>query len=238
MKDERILALIDLQSVVTQKYTLYRNHEAIPDRLEQLRTEIQKAEEVLTTTRKAVEENQAQISRFHKETQQTNEKLTSLQAKLNQVKTTKEYEARQKEIKAQRERLSELDKAIQEAESKTAELTVVAEKAEQDLNSAKERVQPEIKDLEAASVLYEQELGQIAEQERARRENIPGEILQRIDRLVLLRSGMAVVPVSDDCCGGCGVHLSPQVIQLAKRGLDLIQCDRCSSYIYWDDEQS
>lgn len=238
MKDERILALIDLQSVVTQKYTLYRNHEAIPDRLEQLRTEIQKAEEVLTTTRKAVEENQAQISRFHKETQQTNEKLTSLQAKLNQVKTTKEYEARQKEIKAQRERLSELDKAIQEAESKTAELTVVAEKAEQDLNSAKERVQPEIKELEAASVLYEQELGQIAEQERARRENIPGEILQRIDRLVLLRSGMAVVPVSDDCCGGCGVHLSPQVIQLAKRGLDLIQCDRCSSYIYWDDEQS
>ncbi len=238
MKDERILALIDLQSVVTQKYTLYRNHEAIPDRLDQLRTEIQKAEEVLTTTRKAVEENQAQISRFHKETQQTNEKLTSLQAKLNQVKTTKEYEARQKEIKAQRERLSELDKAIQEAESKTAELTVVAEKAEQDLNSAKERVQPEIKDLEAASVLYEQELGQIAEQERARRENIPGEILQRIDRLVLLRSGMAVVPVSDDCCGGCGVHLSPQVIQLAKRGLDLIQCDRCSSYIYWDDEQS
>ncbi len=238
MKDERILALIDLQSVVTQKYTLYRNHEAIPDRLEQLRTEIQKAEEVLTTTRKAVEENQAQISRFHKETQQTNEKLTSLQAKLNQVKTTKEYEARQKEIKAQRERLSELDKAIQEAESKTAELTVVAEKAEQDLNSAKERVQPEIKELEAASVLYEQELGQIAEQERARRENIPGEILQRIDRLVLLRSGMAVVPVSDDCCGGCGVHLSPQVIQMAKRGLDLIQCDRCSSYIYWDDEQS
>lgn len=238
MKDERILALIDLQSVVTQKYTLYRNHEAIPDRLEQLRAEIQKAEEVLTTTRKAVEENQAQISRFHKETQQTNEKLTSLQAKLNQVKTTKEYEARQKEIKAQRERLSELDKAIQEAESKTAELTVVAEKAEQDLNSAKERVQPEIKELEAASVLYEQELGQIAEQERARRENIPGEILQRIDRLVLLRSGMAVVPVSDDCCGGCGVHLSPQVIQLAKRGLDLIQCDRCSSYIYWDDEQS
>lgn len=238
MKDERILALIDLQSVVTQKYTLYRNHEAIPDRLDQLRTEIQKAEEVLTTTRKAVEENQAQISRFHKETQQTNEKLTSLQAKLNQVKTTKEYEARQKEIKSQRERLSELDKAIQEAESKTAELTVVAEKAEQDLNSAKERVQPEIKDLEAASVLYEQELGQIAEQERARRENIPGEILQRIDRLVLLRSGMAVVPVSDDCCGGCGVHLSPQVIQLAKRGLDLIQCDRCSSYIYWDDEQS
>lgn len=238
MKDERILALIDLQSVVTQKYTLYRNHEAIPDRLEQLRAEIQKAEEVLTTTRKAVEENQAQISRFHKETQQTNEKLTSLQAKLNQVKTTKEYEARQKEIKSQRERLSELDKAIQEAESKTAELTVVAEKAEQDLNSAKERVQPEIKDLEAASVLYEQELGQIAEQERARRENIPGEILQRIDRLVLLRSGMAVVPVSDDCCGGCGVHLSPQVIQLAKRGLDLIQCDRCSSYIYWDDEQS
>ncbi len=238
MKDERILALIDLQSVVTQKYTLYRNHEAIPDRLDQLRTEIQKAEEVLTTTRKAVEENQAQISRFHKETQQTNEKLTSLQAKLNQVKTTKEYEARQKEIKAQRERLSELDKAIQEAESKTAELTVVAEKAEQDLNSAKERVQPEIKELEAASVLYEQELGQIAEQERARRENIPGEILQRIDRLVLLRSGMAVVPVSDDCCGGCGVHLSPQVIQLAKRGLDLIQCDRCSSYIYWDDEQS
>lgn len=238
MKDERILAIIDLQSVISVKYNLYRNHEAIPDRLEQLRAEIQKAGEALTTARKADEENQSHISRFHKETQQTNEKLSSLQAKLNQVKTTKEYEARQKEIKAQRERLAELEKAIQEAESKTAEFNSAAEKAEQDLAAVKERVQPEIDDLEAASVQYEEELNRIAEQEHSKRENIPNEILQRIDRLVLMRSGMAVVPVSDDCCGGCGVHLSPQVIQLAKRGLDLLQCDRCSSYIYWDDDQS
>ena len=236
MKDERLLALIDLQAVITRKYNLYRTHETIPDRLEQLRAEIQQAEEKLANAQKAIKENQSYLSRSRKEIQQSEEKLTALQAKLNQVKTTREYESRQKEIKSQRERTVELEKGVGEAEGKLAELQAVVDTAVLELEGVKGRVQPEIKQLEAESVEYERELGEIMVLEREKREAVPSSILERIDRLVMLRQGMAVVPVGDGCCGGCGVQLSPQTIQVAKRGLDLLQCDRCSSYLYWDEE--
>lgn len=237
MKDERLLALIELQSVITRKYNLYRTHETIPERLEQLRAEIHQAEEKLANAQKAIKENQSYLSRSRKEIQQSEEKLTSLQAKLNQVKTTREYESRQKEIKTQRERTVELEKGVGEAEGKLSELQAVVDAAAEELEGVRGRVQPEIDQLEAESVEYERELGEIMVLEREKREAVPSSILERIDRLVLLRQGMAVVPVADGCCGGCGVHLSPQTIQVAKRGLDLLQCDRCSSYLYWDEEE-
>ncbi len=237
MKDERLLALIELQSVITRKYNLYRTHETIPERLEQLRAEIHQAEEKLANAQKAIKENQSYLSRSRKEIQQSEEKLTSLQAKLNQVKTTREYESRQKEIKTQRERTVELEKGVGEAEGKLSELQAVVDAAAEELEGVRGRVQPEIDQLEAESVEYERELGEIMVLEREKREAVPSSILERIDRLVLLRQGMAVVPVADGCCGGCGVQLSPQTIQVAKRGLDLLQCDRCSSYLYWDEEE-
>ena len=43
MKDERILALIELQKIVTEKYNLIRNHEAVPARLEELESAISEA---------------------------------------------------------------------------------------------------------------------------------------------------------------------------------------------------
>lgn len=237
MKDERLLALISLQTYITKRYELYRTHETIPDRLEQLRGEVRQAEEKLAAAQKAIKENQSFLSRSRKEVQQSEEKMNTLQSKLNQVKTTREYESRQKEIKSQRERSVELEKGIGEADSKLAELQAVVDAATQELESVKERVQPEINELEAESAKYDLELGEIMAIEREKREPIPSSILERLDRLVLIRQGMAVVPVSDGCCGGCGVQLSPQTIQVAKRGLDLIQCDRCSSYLYWDEDE-
>ncbi len=237
MKDERLLALINLQAVINKKYSLYRTHETIPERLEQLRNEVKQAEEKLTNAQKAIKDNQTYLSRSRKEIEQSEEKMTSLQSKLNQVKTTREYESRQKEIKSQRERTTELEKGVGDAEGKLSELQAVMDSMAKELEGVKERVQPEIDQLEAESAEYERELGEIIIVEREKREAVPSAILERVDRLIMLRQGLAVVPVSDGCCGGCGVQLSPQTIQVAKRGLDLLQCDRCSSYLYWDEEE-
>jgi predicted nucleic acid-binding Zn-ribbon protein len=237
MKDERLLALIDLQSIITRKYNLYREHEAIPGRLDQLRSQIAEAEAKLEAAQKAVADNQQSITRSHKDIQFTQEKLTTVQAKLNQVKTTREYESRQKEIKQQRDHLSDAGKYVVEAEAKTAALEVESANAQQELDALNARLRDEIEELEKASAVYEEQLETILSEELEKKQPIPSDILSRVEKLVLLRGGLAVVPVHEGCCGGCGIHLSPQMIQVAKRGLDLMQCDRCSSYLYWDGEE-
>ncbi len=236
MKDPRIVALIELQSVINEKNELYRTHEAVPDRLEELRSKIEEAEAKLAAAEKEVTDLGTADTKATREKSQASEKLTELQTKLNLVKTTREYENRQKEIKAQKDRLVEIEKTTEEAKTRKPELEVNVESFRKETEEVKEHLSAEIDELEKQKKAFDKQLEEIETREQERRVDVPTAILERVDKLVLLRQGVAVVPINDGSCGGCGIHVSPQTIQVAKRGLDLIQCDRCSSYLYWDDD--
>lgn len=236
MKDERILALINLQKIVTEKYDLLRHHESVPARLDELDQVIGEAESKFKEAQKEVDENEALIRRSVREAATSEEKLNDLQAKLNQVKTTREYESRQKEIKTHRNRTAELEEMVRTANDKTEELNTKVESAKAHFEQVSAQFSDEIRSLESEDKEFEKILQAVEDREHEARRLVPPDILERVHKLFLMRGGVGVVPINDGSCGGCGVHVSPQTIQLAKRGLDLIQCDRCSSYLYWDDE--
>ena len=236
MKDERILASIQLQKVISEKNRLLRNHESVPARLEELESIIAEAKGQMDEAKKADKENRDLIRRSKKEITTGEEKLASLQAKLNQVKTTREYESRQKEITLQRSRLTELQEIIQKAEGEIAEFEAKASKAQDHYKEISASLADEIKSLEEESVRFDRELQAIEAQVREVRSKVPADILEPLERLFRLRGGVGIVSINDGNCGGCGIQVSPQTIQLAKRGLDLIQCDSCSSFLYWDDD--
>ncbi|MCB9784854.1 MAG: hypothetical protein H6751_17935, partial [Candidatus Omnitrophica bacterium] len=122
MKDPRIVALIELQSVINEKNELYRTHEAVPERLEELKSKIQEAEDKLKAAELEIEGMGSAETKAKKEKKQVEERLSEIQTKLNLVKTTREYENRQKEIKAQKDRLIEIEKMTSESETKKPEL--------------------------------------------------------------------------------------------------------------------
>ena len=236
MKDPRIVALIELQSVINEKNELYRTHETVPERLEELRSKIEEAEAKLAAAEKEIAELGSADTKATREKAQIEEKLSELQTKLNLVKTTREYENRQKEIKAQKDRLVELEKSVDEAKTKKPELEKSVEAFRKETEEIKQHLSEEIAQLEKQLKVFDKKLEEIEVREQEKRVHVPSAILERVDKLVLLRQGVAVVAINDGCCGGCGIHVSPQTIQVAKRGLDLIQCDRCSSFLYWDDD--
>ena len=236
MKDPRIIALIDLQSVINEKNELYRTHEAVPERLDELRSKIQEVEDKLATADREIADLESAETRAGKEKKQVEERLSDIQTKLNLVKTTREYENRQKEIKAQKDRLIEIEKSSTEAQTKKPDLETRVEALRKETDEVKAHLAEEIQDLEKQQAAFDSQLEEIEVREQEKRKDVPSTILERVDKLVLLRQGVAVVSINDGSCGGCGIHVSPQTIQVAKRGLDLIQCDRCSTYLYWDDD--
>jgi len=236
MKDPRIVALIELQSVINEKNELYRTHEAVPERLEELQSKIQEVENKLKAAEAEIAELDTAETKAKRERKQVEEKLSDIQTKLNMVKTTREYENRQKEIKTQKDRLIELDKIIEEAQTRKPNLEQDVETLRAETEEVKSHLSEEIADLEKQQAKFDKQLEEIEAREQEKRRDVPAPILERVDKLVLLRQGVAVVPINDGSCGGCGIHVSPQTIQVAKRGLDLIQCDRCSTYLYWDED--
>jgi predicted nucleic acid-binding Zn-ribbon protein len=235
MRDERLKALIDLQSIVTRRYDLYRLHEEVPTRLEELHNLLATAQKKIQDYQTAIDENNHLLARSHEEIATADQRHADLQTRLNQVKNEREFEARQKEIKAHKVRQTELHTQIEAAQKKQGELQSQLERSIAEQEILTKRLQPEIKELESKKELFEQELQKVAVIEREQRSLVMPSVLERVDKLVLMRAGVAVVPIQADSCGGCGIQLSPQTIQVAKRGLDFLQCDRCSVYLYWEE---
>ena len=50
------------------------------------------------------------------------------------------------------------------------------------------------------------------------------------------RHDAAVVPVQHGICGGCHLHIPPQLAHAARGGVELVTCDQCGRILYWSPE--
>ena len=60
--------------------------------------------------------------------------------------------------------------------------------------------------------------------------------LSRYGRLMRSKGDFAVVPIRNGNCGGCHLHIPPQVVHDAKHGEELTSCEYCGRILYWQAE--
>jgi hypothetical protein len=155
---------------------------------------------------------------------------------LNLIKSNTEYQALLKEIaKAEEEivhvedrelefmeEFERLHGAIKEEQTTIKELSAKAETVKQELQKR------------AANI--EQELAQLqAERDKLTQEADPG-ALARYERLLRSKGDLAIVPIQHGNCGGCHLHLAPQIIQDARHADALTSCEFCGRVLYWQAE--
>jgi len=56
------------------------------------------------------------------------------------------------------------------------------------------------------------------------------------DRVVENRGGTALVPVVGNACGGCFMHVPPQVINKIKMYDEIVRCEMCARFLYLQEE--
>lgn len=61
----------------------------------------------------------------------------------------------------------------------------------------------------------------------------PPDVASRYERLRAKREGVAVAPVLEGAsCGGCRMHLTPQMINEVIKAHEFVQCERCQRILY------
>ena len=60
--------------------------------------------------------------------------------------------------------------------------------------------------------------------------------LSEYDRIYKARNGLAVVPIMDSACGGCGGFIPPQIISEVKAGKGPHKCESCGRFLYFETE--
>ncbi|UCF64318.1 MAG: hypothetical protein JSW33_00385 [bacterium] len=230
--------LIDLQRIDSKFDALQLQKGDLPFMIDEAETDL----EHKVSTKKELEDNiqkgEADRRMFQMEIEAGNEKLKKYEEQLYKVQTNKEYDAISLEIDTKKMEIKELEnKILQSLED------------EEELKKNIEELESDIKKLEEQLTDYRKELAEIVqhtEAEEARlkkeRQDILTEIDRRYqsqyDRIRKAKSGLAVVPIKKNSCGGCYSAVPPQKIVEIREMNRLYTCEYCGRILIWLDDNS
>jgi len=223
--------LVELQNIDTKLEDLNSLLGNLPKMVEELN---QKENDLLSK----IEENKIKLKNINlnsnkSETSnsQINEKINKLTDQLFLVTNNKQYDALTNEIEHLQDQKSnhETDLLSYIEEKDIIEKEIVddeklCEELKEDLNSRREKLEKAMSET----------AGEKESLEKSRREKvseIDDNIIQIYTKVISARSGVAVVSLSGDSCGGCGAALPPQKASEVRSG-ELHRCDSCGRFLY------
>lgn len=163
------------------------------------------------------------------------EKIEKYKTQQYQVKSNRQYDALTREIDAAQVRIIQLEKDVETAEGR---MNV----AREDLVKAKAQLEEIVKELDEKREELE-EVSKANEDEELRLKHEREKLVVRIDRNDLsiyerirkAKSGIAVVPVKRNACGGCYNAVPPQKVLELRKNNRIFTCEHCGRILVSDE---
>ncbi len=228
---EQLRQLFELSQVDRQIRAIRQKIAHVPVRREELTTSLRVKEEALAKAQERLAEIEKQKRGFEGELQLAQNRLSEFQAKVNQIKTNREYQAALKEI-------AETKKGNQEVEGKILGLMAELERLQAEvtttepaLQTERAAAQQELKTLEADEKTIEEEAKDFELKKAELRKRVDGRWLAHYDRIFAARDeGVAVV--ERGTCQGCHMHVPPQLLIEIQRARTIHTCPSCQRILY------
>ena len=236
MSREKLKALEELQKVDLRIRDLEAEAEKHPARLKQIETERGQAKTALDLTRGKLADNERARRQNEQLLGLEREKVKKWESRLNELKTPREYAALARELDiAKKTNLTaeeelkrligeydDLRKQVGTGETALTERETVVSREGQEIQSAVDAVQAQMKELQA---------------ERARLiEQCDRSLVSKYERIRKQRGGVAVVPVVGGTCKGCQRNIPPQMANNLLTSSEILSCPNCHRFIYAGEE--
>jgi predicted nucleic acid-binding Zn-ribbon protein len=168
------------------------------------------------------------------EAEELTRKIEPVEQKLygGKVTSPKELEDLQQEIESLRRRRSELDDLALQAMEAQEEAQQALQEAEQELQRIEASSQEEQSDLGARHGKIEQEMAALEEQRAAQVVLVDAPLLKLYDQLRASRQGRGIAKVEGGACQGCRISLPMSLVQRARAGNEIVQCNNCERILY------
>ena len=165
------------------------------------------------------------------------DKISKHEERLREVKNDRELKAinREKNQATKAKRLIEQD--LSAAEAKLAEALLSLDGLESEGAGKNEELKGIEAELESRKAGWEELLGEKRVRVDKLKVDLAPDIFSKYESIKARSGGRAVVPVKDEACQGCFIHIPPQVyIQLKRGDEELIMCPHCYRILYVEEE--
>ena len=226
-----ITRLVELQDIDSQLEDLNSLLGDLPKMVDELNEKENSLKDRVEADKAILKEINLNSSKSEKVNSDIQEKINKLTDQLFLVTNNKQYDALTNEI----EHLKEQKKENEELLISNLEEKEILEK---NINENEASLEELKTDLDVRRNKLDEALSETAD-EKAALENsrkkqvteIDDNTMQVYNKVISARSGIAVVPLSGNSCGGCGAALPLQMVSEIRAG-DLHNCQSCGRFVY------
>lgn len=226
-----ITRLVELQDIDSQLEDLNSLLGDLPKMVNELNEKENSLKDRVEADKVTLKEINLNSSKSEKVNSDIQEKINKLTDQLFLVTNNKQYDALTNEIEHLKEQKKENEELlISNLEEK--------ETLEKNINKNEASLEELKTDLDVRRNKLDEALSETAD-EKAALENsrkkqvteIDDNTMQVYNKVISARSGIAVVPLSGNSCGGCGAALPLQMVSEIRAG-DLHNCQSCGRFVY------
>lgn len=226
-----ITRLVELQDIDSQLEDLNSLLGDLPKMVDELNEKENSLKDRVEADKVSLKEINLNSSKSEKVNSDIQEKINKLTDQLFLVTNNKQYDALTNEIEHLKEQKKENEELlISNLEEK--------ETLEKNINENEASLIELKTDLDVRRNKLDEALSETAD-EKAALENsrkkqvteIDDNTMQVYNKVISARSGIAVVPLSGNSCGGCGAALPLQMVSEIRAG-DLHNCQSCGRFVY------
>jgi predicted nucleic acid-binding Zn-ribbon protein len=228
--------LIDLQEFDARIQRLEADASRLPKQIEAIQQALKDAGRTLDMLKQRNDTSRKDLRLKEKDLEVAAAKRTKAEGRLWEVKTNKEYSAvllEIEEIKQEKAKTEEEILALMESQER---LSVDLREAETRLKTREEQAREDEAKVKKKLAEVEGELGVVRAERQSRAREISVSLLSSYERILKARGGIAVAAVSVAAvCGACRVTIRPQAMQELRTTGDLMLCESCGRYLYWQE---
>ncbi len=230
---EEILKLIELQKIDLEVLKIEKNMQEIPQSLQKAQKEMEKITQKIEELTKSIEEKKKQKDLFEEELKQEYQRLKSTQARLIQIRGTREYQLLLREIeeikKANKQKEDEILKLMEEIENLEKEKAQL----EEEMKKVENVFQEEKQKFDSFCAELSANKEKLLKKREGITKNIPSTLLRKYEAIRQKKGGIGIAPVENYVCEGCHMAIPPQLYNELQKDNRYYECPHCKRLIYY-----
>jgi len=235
---EQIKKLVDLQKIDSDIYAIKKILEEKPVLLEELKEDFESEKEFFKELQGKLQRIQLDRKDQELQLQGKEDEIAKANAQLLQIKTNKEYTAKITEIERIKADKSLIEEKVLISYDESDSISEEVKKEEVKISEKEKIFLAKKKEIESEVFKLEERIKIFQEQRKGILPAVNPTYLNRYERLLNNKGGLAIVPIYSNSCGGCYMNLAPQIINEIKLSDEMVECEMCSRLLYLDEKSS
>ncbi len=233
--NEQLRLLIRLQKIDSALFSMEKEIDMLPERLENSRTRLKEIKGNCEKIIARYEKGEKDKKQKEGELEELEEKISRLKAKSTEIKTNKEYEAHVREIQ-------NFEKSKYDLEDKILSLMEGLDAVTDEVNREKMKLREAEGHFRREEQALENEKKKLDDQTNVYRKQrdeivagVDSELYDQYMNALKRSGGLAVVQTKNEVCLGCHTNIPPQLFNDIRTGEAILTCYHCHRFLFYDD---